>query len=85
MTFDDDFVQIGGVRTSLQSLGLEWPPPAFMRINNHGELPDLFVKRLRLSEITDEERAEMTHVCRGAQYEVCSPADLPHDEPVEAQ
>lgn len=85
MTFDDDFVQIGGVRASLKSLGLDWPPPAFMRINNHGERPDLFVKRLRLSEISDDDRMQMTHVCRGAQYEVCSPADLPHDEPVETQ
>lgn len=81
MTFDDDFVQIGRVRTPLKQLGLEWPPPAFIRINNYGELPDLLVKRVRYSEITDEERAGMTHVCRGAEYRTCSPDELPHEEP----
>lgn len=85
MTFDDDFVIVGGVRATLKSLGLEWPPPPFMQINMHGEAPELFVKRLRCSEITDEQRAGMTHVCRGALYEKCSPADLPHDEPAEQQ
>lgn len=85
MTFDDDFVLVGGVRATLKSLGLEWPPPPFMRINMHGELDDLFVKRLRMSEITDEQREKMTRVCRGAEYQACSPADLPHDEPGEAQ
>lgn len=85
MTFDDDFVLVGAIRATLKSLGLEWPPPPFMRINNHVDLPDFFVKRLRMSEITDEQRATMTHVCRGAEYEVCSPADLPHDEPTESQ
>jgi len=83
MTFDDDFVQIGRVRTPLKQLGLEWPPPAFIRIDNHGALPDLLVKRVRYSEITDEERSGMTHVRRGAEYVTCSAADLPHDEPQE--
>jgi len=85
MTFDDDFVKIGMVRTSLKALGLEWPPPPFMRIDNHGELPDLYVKRMRYSEITDEHRSKMTHVARGAEYVPCSPADLPHEEPIEPQ
>ncbi len=53
MTFDDDFVQIGMVRATLKSLGMEWPPPPFINIDNHGELPDLLVKRVRCSEITE--------------------------------
>lgn len=85
MTFDDDFVKIGMVRTPLKNLGLEWPPPPFMRIDNHGELPNLFIKRVNYSQITDEQRARMTHVARGAEYRPCSPADLPHEEPIESQ
>ena len=85
MTFDDDFVRIGMVNATLKSLGLEWPPPPFIEINNHGELPNLLVKRVRMSEITDEQRAKMTRVSRGAEYRQCSPADLPHDEPTEQQ
>lgn len=81
MTFEDDFVQIGGVSVTLESLGLEWPPPAFMRIDNHGELPDLYVKLVHLSEITDEQRAEMTHVCRGALYKPCYPDEIPDEIP----
>ncbi len=46
MTFDDDFVQIGMVIATLKSLGLSWPPPAFIKINNNGVLPDLLVKRV---------------------------------------
>jgi hypothetical protein len=85
MTFDDDFVRIGMVNATLKSLGLDWPPPPFIEVNNHGELPNLFLKRVRLSEITDEQRSGMTRVARGAEYVPCSPADLPHDEPVEQQ
>lgn len=83
MTFDDDFVKIGMVRATLKSLDLEWPPPPFIEVNNHGELPNLFLKRVRFSEITDDDRSQMTHVCRGAEYVPCSPADLPHDPPAE--
>ena len=68
MTFDDDFVRIGMVNATLKSLGLEWPPPPFIEINNHGELSNLLVKRVRMSEITDEQRAKMTRVSRGAEY-----------------
>lgn len=85
MTFDDDFIRIGMIRPTLKSLGLEWPPPPFIEINNHGELPNRFFKRVRYSEITDEQRADMTHVARGAEYRECSPADLPHDEPGELE
>lgn len=68
MTFDDDFLQVqfdGGLRRAfLKKNGLEWPPP---------ETIDLFgfrLERVRFSEITDEQRAGMTHVCRGAEYRI---------------
>lgn len=76
MTFDDDFVRIGMVNATLKSLGIDWPPPPFIEVNNHGELPNLFLKQVSCSEITDEDRAKMTHVCRGAEYRPCSPADV---------
>lgn len=85
MTFDDDFLRIGMVNATLKSLGIEWPPPPFIRINNHGELPDLLVKRVSCSEISDEDRAQMTHVARGAEYRRCSVDELPHEEPLEQQ
>jgi hypothetical protein len=77
MTFDDDFVLIGRIRATLKDLGLEWPPPPYMKITRFGALPDMIVKRLRLSDIPDEARAQMTNVCRGAEYEVCLVTDLP--------
>lgn len=80
VTFDDDFLRIGMVTATLKSLGITWPPPLFIEINNHGELPNLLVKRMSMSEITDEQRSRMTHVARGAMYEACSLADLPHEE-----
>lgn len=85
MTFDDDFVRIGMVNATLKSLGLEWPPPPFIEVNNHGELPNLLLKRTRLSELTDDERAGMTHVARGAEYRPCSANELPIDQPSETQ
>lgn len=85
VTFDDDFLRIGMVNATLKSLGLTWPPPPFIRINNHGELPDRLFRRVSCSELTDTERAGMTHVARGALYEECAEVDLPHDEPEKAQ
>lgn len=80
VTFDDDFIRIGMIAPTLKSLGLTWPPPPFIEINNHGELPNRLFKRVRYSHITDEQRAKMTHVARGAEYQECSVADLPHQE-----
>jgi hypothetical protein len=85
MTFDDDFIRIGLVVTRLADLGIEWPPPPFIKVNNHGERPNLFFRQVSMSEITDEQRVQMTSVARGAQYEQCSATDLPHDEPEVAQ
>lgn len=73
------------ITATLKSLGITWPPPSFIEIDNHGELPNLLVKRVSCSEITDEQRAEMTHVARGALYEPCSYAELPHEEPQASQ
>jgi hypothetical protein len=58
MTFDDDFVlfqtEAGPRRVFLKDIGKTWPPPA--RIDLMG-FP--FVRE-RMSEITDEQRADMT-------------------------
>jgi hypothetical protein len=68
MTFDDDFIRIPisvldrNINVTLKTLGLEWPPPEeFIWLG-------LVYKRERYSEITDEQRAGMTHVVRGAEY-----------------
>jgi hypothetical protein len=68
MTYDDDFVRLptlvaGDVNIPLVTLGLEWPPPEEVTFSG------LLYKQIRCSEITDEQRAEMTHVVRGAEYE----------------
>ena len=67
MTFDDDFVLIqmqgGPRRWRCEPLGLEWPPPELIDIEGFQ------FKRVRYSKITDEQRADMTSVCRGAEYE----------------
>ena len=66
MTFDDDFAQLhmqGSIkRIPLGRMGLTWPPPE--RISLRGMVFD----RVGYSQITDEERAKMTHVARGAEY-----------------
>lgn len=68
MTFDDDFIQIkfqGGPRTARCKLnGIEWPPP------EEFEFEGFRLRRVSMSRITDEERADMTHVMRGAAYVV---------------
>lgn len=70
MTFDDDFVRLltpfGDKLALLEQIGVSWPPPE--KICLHGAT----FKRLRMSEITDERRAEMTHVARGAEYALIS-------------
>lgn len=74
MTFDDDFVQFSltnmGVvfRQACRDLNVQWPPPERL------EIQGFVFKRIRLSPITDEQRAGMTNVCRGAEYEMA------HDE-----
>ncbi len=66
MTFDDDYVQIGDpplARYFCKANGIEWPPPKKIE-TAHG----VYVQ-VSLSQITDEQRAGMTHVARGALYE----------------
>lgn len=69
-TFDDDFVRLnlatGLVNVPLKKLGLEWPPPDRI-VDLLGSPLDPMV-RVRMSVITDEQRASMTHVARGAEY-----------------
>lgn len=67
MTFNDDMVQLefdGGTRrVTCKALGLDWPPPEFINVSGFEMM------RTGMSCITDEERATMTHVIRGAVYE----------------
>ena len=66
MTFDDDFCKMelenGQRMFTCKQLGYTWPPPADIVWGGFH-----FV-RVSYSQITDEQRGEMTHVCRGALY-----------------
>jgi hypothetical protein len=68
MTFDDDHIVLesaaGFQRTTLKAQGLTWPPPE--RIANAA---GVWVRQ-SYSTITDEERAAMSHVARGALYQL---------------
>lgn len=73
MTFEDDFVQLnlpngrGPLRQTCKALGVDWPPPEFIALAG-GPFSTPVYRRVRYSEITDEQRQGMTHVCRGAEY-----------------
>ena len=66
MTYDDDYISLcfdgGTKRYPLKMLGLEWPPP------EHIKVLGFTMVQTRRSQITDEERLEMAHICRGAEY-----------------
>ena len=66
MTFADDFVALHFEhKTILQpcaAIGLQWPPPEEIEVFGFP------FRRERYSSITDEQREQMTHVCRGAEY-----------------
>jgi len=67
MTFDDDFVRIPfadgrELNIPCRSLKMDWPPPK--RLNLFGTE----FERVSMSQLTDEDRAGMDHVCRGAVY-----------------
>lgn len=66
MTFDDDFVRLvtpdGPRNIPVKKLGLSWPPPEEISVNG------VTYQRQRMSSLSDEERAGMTHVARGAEY-----------------
>lgn len=79
-TFDDDSMRLHmGISSPLvpiKKFGFEWPPPERIYMAEHGVLrealpedEDSYVMvRVRYSAITDEQRAKMTHVFRGAEY-----------------
>lgn len=81
MTFDDDMVRLnlhaGTPTIPLVAIGLEWPPPEHIYLDADSTIreatPDddgrFVMRRLSMSQITDEQRSEMTHVVRGAEYE----------------
>lgn len=79
-TFPDDFVRlhlgIGTRDIPLGALGLEWPPPDRIVIDpgrgarepTPDDPPAFIMRRVSHSRITDDQRAGMTHVARGAEY-----------------
>ena len=78
MTFDDDFCRLNflsGPRDhTCKQLGITWPPADFIHIS-------VFTfKRINYSKITDEQREGMTHVARGAEYEVVRYQEDEHQE-----
>jgi len=66
MTFDDDYLRVhfltGYKNIICKSLGINWPPPEILNIGGFD------FKRIRYSQITDEQRDGMEHICRGAEY-----------------
>lgn len=72
MTFDDDFLQFefpgGTKRVALKTLGLDWPPPEQI------DFMGFPMRRDTYSQITDEQRTELTMVMRGARY---VPVEMP--------
>lgn len=80
MTFDDDFVRVpmmvGEVNIACKSIKTEWPPKEHLTLGS--DKGGICYRRVSFSQITDEERAGMTHVARGAQYEYIG---FPEDHP----
>ena len=79
MTFDDDYVQLldanGKVigQVLCKKINMEWPPPPVIVVTGGGPgspypVPTTEFQRIRYSQLTDEERKAMSHVCRGAEY-----------------
>jgi hypothetical protein len=73
MTFDDDFLQLefehGMKRVTCKSAGLDWPPPETLSVFGFHMRRDTF------SQISDEQRSGMDHVCRGARYVIDEAAE----------
>jgi len=79
-TFPDDFVRlnltIGTQHVRLVKVGLDWPPPERLFLGPAGELRvarpsdplENVLVRTSMSTISDEQRAGMRHVARGAEY-----------------
>lgn len=72
--FEDDFIQVEDEKGRIlgrfvcSENGLNWPPPQAVQWGK------VLYKRTNFSQITDEQRQTMTHVCRGAVY-VAAPED----------
>jgi hypothetical protein len=78
-TFDDDMVRlnmsIGTFTFPCKEVGLTWPPPERLFVegpklreaNDEDPQGEVLI-RDGISEITDEQREQMTHVVRGAEY-----------------
>jgi hypothetical protein len=69
VTFPDDFVRlhlhVGTVNLLCIAIGFKWPPPERFDLNGvEGET----MVRVNMSKLTDEERGQMRHVIRGAEY-----------------
>ena len=66
MTFDNDVIRLifdGNSKLLMcKSIGLEWPPPERITFLTFE------MKRIRMSTLTDEQRAECEFICRGAEY-----------------
>jgi hypothetical protein len=73
MTYDDDFCQIemtgGTKRFKCKALGYAWPPPTTI------DWQGFSFDQVSCSEVTDDQRKTMTHVCRGALYKPQAVAD----------
>lgn len=66
MTFEDDVLELrfdGGTKhVFCKNLNISWPPPETITVWGFR------MRRESMSKITDRQRAEMTHVVRGAVY-----------------
>ena len=66
MTFDDDMMVLefdgGTKRIYCAKNGFSWPPPETI------DVCGFTLRRTRMSQLTDEDRATLTHVCRAAEY-----------------
>lgn len=77
MTFEDDFLLFqlpaGPRRLLCVDMGIAWPPPLTIRLRGF-EPPyrDIDFRLLTMSTMTDQERANLSTICRGAQYVLAS-------------
>ncbi len=70
-------MSIGPVRIFFEDLELDWPPPEriymddrthILRETTEGDKAAFIFKRIRMSELTDEQMVKCSHVARGAEY-----------------
>jgi len=76
MTYEDDYCQfdfgeLGIKRITCKDVGVDWPPPTCISVqimDGKKLMRTIDFECINHSQITDEQRAGMTHVCRGAEY-----------------